>query len=398
MTDFSQHMAAVAKRLLGDPNNVLSSPKEWRYGTRGSLSIDLEKGTWFDHEKGTGGGVIDLICRETGRPNGVAVEWLRAEGFEVEQPRQHAGRRIVANYPYRDEEGKLLFEVCRFEPKDFRQRAPDGTGGWRWSLKGVRRVLYRLPELVAAPTDATVFLVEGEKDADRLASLGLIATTCPGGANKWRPEYTEALSGRKVVILPDNDLAGTEHAETVKERLTGTAAQIAVLALQGLPHKGDVSDWLDAGGTTERLSELAEAVLAAAGASGGINVEDETDARPPEYSDESLALRFATARDKSLRYVAAWGRWYQWSGVVWAPDDTLAAYDLVRHECRAGAADLTARDTSATAKRQAASVASAKAVAAVERLTRSDRRLAATVSQWDSEREVFTTPGGSNDD
>ena len=121
------------------------------------------------------------------------------------------------------------------------------------------------------------------------------------------------------------------------------------------------------------------------------------DARPPEYSDEALALRFATVSTEDLRYVAAWGRWYQWSGVVWAKDDTLAAYDLIRHECRAGAADLTARDTGATAKRQAANVASAKTVAAVERLTRSDRRLAATVSQWDSEREVFTTPGDPND-
>ena len=76
----------------------------------------------------------------------------------------------------------------------------------------------------------------------------------------------------------------------------------------------------------------------------------------------------------------------------------LAAYDLVRRECRASAAEIIARDASAAAKRQAANVASAKAVAAVERLTRSDRRLAATVSQWDSEREVFTTPGEPNDD
>jgi putative DNA primase/helicase len=126
-------------------------------------------------------------------------------------------------------------------------------------------------------------------------------------------------------------------------------------------------------------------------------IEDEADARPPEYSDEALALRFATARADALRYIASWGRWYEWSGVVWAPDDTLAAYDRVRHECRAGAAEIIARDTSATAKRQAANVASAKAVAAVERLTRSDRRLAATVGQWDSEREVFTTPGDSDD-
>ena len=127
-------------------------------------------------------------------------------------------------------------------------------------------------------------------------------------------------------------------------------------------------------------------------------VSDEADAPPPEYCDEALALRFATTHAETLRYIAAWGRWYEWSGVVWAPDDTLAAYDLVRHECRAAAADLTAHDTSTTAKRQAANVASARVVAAVERLARSDRLLAATVGQWDSEREVFTTPGGTDDD
>ncbi len=125
-------------------------------------------------------------------------------------------------------------------------------------------------------------------------------------------------------------------------------------------------------------------------------VEDEADAPPPEYSDEALALRFATVSAEALRYVAAWGRWYQWSGVVWEPDDTLAAFDLIRRECRAAAAELTARNSD-TAKRQAAKVASAPTVAAIQRLARSDRRLAATVSQWDSEREVFTTPGEAND-
>ena len=107
----------------------------------------------------------------------------------------------------------------------------------------------------------------------------------------------------------------------------------------------------------------------------------ETNNRLPEYSDEALALRFATAHAKDLRYIAARRRWYMWSGTVWEPDNTLAVYDLVRHECRAVAAEITARNTSATAKRQATNITSARAVAAVERLARSDRRLAATVSQ-----------------
>ena len=77
---------------------------------------------------------------------------------------------ITATYDYRDEQGNLLYQACRKTPKGFSQRAPAPGGGWLWSLSGVRRVLYRLPELLAEP-DATVYICEGEKDADNLAAL-----------------------------------------------------------------------------------------------------------------------------------------------------------------------------------------------------------------------------------
>jgi putative DNA primase/helicase len=96
--------------------------------------------------------------------------------------------------------------------------------------------------------DATVFLCEGEKDADNLAALGLIATTALGGAGKWRGVYTGYFSGKPVVILPDNDQPGREHAEIVARALYGVASSVRVLALPRLPEKGDVSDWLAAGG------------------------------------------------------------------------------------------------------------------------------------------------------
>jgi hypothetical protein len=77
---------------------------------------------------------------------------------------------IVKTHDYKDENGVLLYQVCRYEPKAFRQRRPDGNGGWVWAA-GDRRVLYRLPDLLRYP-DATVFFTEGEKDADRIAELG----------------------------------------------------------------------------------------------------------------------------------------------------------------------------------------------------------------------------------
>ena len=108
---------------------------------------------------------------------------------------------IVAEYSYRDETGKLLYQALRYVPKSFKQRQPDGAGGWLWNVAGVRNVPFRLPELLAsAADDLTVFIVEGERDAERLAALGLIATSNVGGAGKWRPEYNAYLIDRKVAI------------------------------------------------------------------------------------------------------------------------------------------------------------------------------------------------------
>jgi putative DNA primase/helicase len=165
-------------------------------------------------------------------------------------------RSIVAVYPYYDEQKNLLYEVVRFEPKDFCQRRPDINGQWRWNLNGTRRVLYRRPQL---PMADTVFLVEGEKDADRLWSLGLPATTNPQGAGKWRQEYSQALAGKRVVILPDNDEAGEQHAVRVAHSLLPVATAVKIVRLPELAQKDDVSDWLDAGHTKEELTAVVQA-------------------------------------------------------------------------------------------------------------------------------------------
>ena len=154
--------------------------------------------------------------------------------------------KIVTTYDYRDESGELLFQVCRMEPKDFRQRRPDGNSGWTWKTKGVRRVLYRLPELLVADPSEIVFIVEGEKDVDRLRSMGLVATCNAGGAGKWRREYADCLQDRHVAIIADNDAPGMKHAETVARSLHETAASVKLVELSDVgQRKGfDVSDWL----------------------------------------------------------------------------------------------------------------------------------------------------------
>jgi DNA-binding transcriptional ArsR family regulator len=166
-------------------------------------------------------------------------------------------RKIVATYPYHDAEGKLLFEVVRYEPKDFRTRRPDGNGGYVYNLDGVPRVLYRLPEVLEAiKRGKAVYIVEGEKDVESLRALGLTATTNPHGAGKWRPDYSEALRDAHAVIIPDKDEPGRKHAETVARSLHGVAASVKLLELPG--QGKDVTEWLAAGGTKEKLLELAD--------------------------------------------------------------------------------------------------------------------------------------------
>jgi hypothetical protein len=211
-------------------------------------------------------------------------------------------RRVVATYDYRDEAGCLCFQTVRYCPKDFRQRRPDGGGGWVWDLKGVERLLYRLPELAAADPSAPVFIPEGEKDVDRVRSLGLIATCNPLGAGKWRARFNGPLLGRHVVIIPDNDDAGRDHARKVSASLAGTAAAVTVLELPGLPDKGDVSDWLSAGGTKERLLGLARQ------AQDAYHTDDDADAgtgTPDQRAEFVTARELCAMKLDEVRYCVA---------------------------------------------------------------------------------------------
>lgn len=161
--------------------------------------------------------------------------------------------RIEATYDYRDENGEILFQVVRYLGKEFRQRKPDGAGGWVWQLHGVRRVLYRLPELMTADPKATVYIVEGEKDVDTARAAGLVATCNPGGAGKWSFVADHArpyLEGRTVVVVADADETGRRHAIDVAKSV-GAARVVEPPA----PHK-DLSALLQAGGRVEELVPL----------------------------------------------------------------------------------------------------------------------------------------------
>lgn len=184
--------------------------------------------------------------------------------YRPERVERMGSRVIEKEYKYVDENGRLLYETLRFNPKDFRQRRPDGHGGYLYDLKDTRRVLYHLDELVNS--NRVVFLVEGEKDVDNLRSLGLLATCNPMGAGKWDDEYTKTLKGRAVCIIPDHDpqdkktgkRPGWEHALLVGGKLLKHVSALRILQLD-IEEGKDVSDWIAAGGTKEQLMALYKA-------------------------------------------------------------------------------------------------------------------------------------------
>ena len=177
------------------------------------------------------------------------------------EPSSNGHGKIVKTYDYVSPTGNLVHQVLRYEPKTFKQRHPDpdNPGQWIWSMKGVERVLYRLPDLIQARLAGEMVLVcEGEKDCDTAGDLGLVATTCAEGARKWQESYNPEFRGCDVVLLPDLDAEGREHMNRVADQLLPVARSMKILELPGLSHGGDLSDWVSEGGTREELQNLVE--------------------------------------------------------------------------------------------------------------------------------------------
>ena len=210
--------------------------------------------------------MLDLVRRQLRVANGRRHALARRAGLRRAAPAQAGfADRIVCTYRYHYADGSHAFDVVRLrDPKDFRQRAPDG----RWTTKGIAMVLYRLPEMLEAPEGATVFFVEGEKDVDRLLGLGLRATTSPAGPASGATATPTDSRHVRVVAIPDNDEVGEEHAAAVVASFRRRDVPAAILRLPGLPPKGDVSDWLDAGGTREVPRRARRGRAAARGRTG----------------------------------------------------------------------------------------------------------------------------------
>jgi putative DNA primase/helicase len=302
-------------------------------------------------------------------------------------------REIVATYDYTDENGKLLYQVARFTPKDFRQRRKV-AGEWQWKLGDTRRVLYHLPDVIEArEAGALVYVPEGEKDVDRLHTLGLTATTNPGGAGKWRPEYSESLRGAHVVIIADKDEPGRKHAASVAASLAPLAA--AVRVVESAEGK-DAFDHLAAGLGLEDFVSIdisAEAPPAQPSESGVLVLSH-------HCTDTGNAERLIDYYGERVRYCAADSAWYIYNGLRWAIDETLHIEDLAGEALRgiydeaAAANDLDIRTK--LSRWAVTSEAVAKRRAAVE-IARSDRRVAIRPSDLDRDGWLLNCTNGTLD-
>lgn len=202
-----------------------------------------------------------LDCKAGCQTKDVVSKWgLTLNDLFAPKPKATNGRSpVIATYDYVDAAGSLVFQAVRRADKTFTQCRPDGKGGTIWNLQGVQRVLYRLPEVLEAVAKGrTIYIAEGEKDVNTLRRLDLAATCNPMGAGKWQASYSETLRSADVVILPDNDQPGRNHAEQVAISLQGRARSVKMLILPNLPLKGDVSDWLAQGHTADELQRLVD--------------------------------------------------------------------------------------------------------------------------------------------
>ncbi len=248
---------SVARVGLGKPAKHEGAELLWRcphpgphtHGdTHPSLKINPKKDVFMCAPCGAQGKAWALAAFLAGvdAENKQAVmSWLEQHGLL--NGARRITRQIVAEYNYTDEAGGLLFQVVRYAPKDFRQRCPDGQGGWIWKLDGARRVLYHLSEVLKA---ASVLVTEGEKDVETARKMDLVATCNVCGAGNWRDEYSEALRNKNIAIIADADEPGRNHAQAVAVSLQGKAASIKLIELPGAK---DLSEWVTRGGTREAL-------------------------------------------------------------------------------------------------------------------------------------------------
>lgn len=349
--------------------------REWRGpcpihdGAHDSFSVNSETGMWFCHSTcGRGGSMFDLemgltntdfpvaaneVRRVVGRPAlrqvdrepemkwglpGWAHGYLRQQIEAVEQKNQW---KHTAIYPYFDADGRLSYVKVRFidkqNDKTFRQFGPTSKLGWKSRNRaGKKPILYRLNALAAA---TEVFIVNGEKAADRgAAELGIAATCTPDGEGKWLGEFTKPLIGKAIRIVVDHDQKGELHGKIVSDALAPHVAEVKIVRLPGLPPKGDLWDWIESGGTRKQLEEIVAGTpvvepppptpdAPAPQPETNPRQHDTAETGPSSprlwsfpYSDSGNAERIVARHGLNVRYCHPQKTWYWYDDARWCSD------------------------------------------------------------------------------
>jgi len=225
-----------------------------------SMSFNFDKGVWRCHTENIGGGMVDFEMKLNGCSASDAMAAVKEIAGIAQSSFTHGSSKPEAIYDYRDEQGRLLFQVVKTRDvvtgkKRISNRRPSETSGWEYSIEGIRRVLYRLDEVLRA---TEIFIVEGEKCADAVRAAycemkgesdacvvdGFTATTNPHGAGKWLDEFGPFFAGKKVVVVPDHDDTGRAHMQTVATCVSHFALGVKWLELPLQKEKDDVADYL----------------------------------------------------------------------------------------------------------------------------------------------------------
>ncbi|MBF0473839.1 MAG: hypothetical protein HQK93_08935, partial [Nitrospirae bacterium] len=230
-------------------NNKAKALCPFHKDTSASFLVDLIKGNYRCLGCGVKCNVLDFYNKKKlkGYTN---IKETPTKEAEVQTK---GNNRIVASYDYKDEDGRLLYQIVRYNPKKFAIRRPNGDNGWVYNAKGLKMILYNLPKVILSNN---IIVVEGEKDVDSLNLIGLTATSNPFGAGVWKAGYNKYFKDKDVVIIPDNDDPGRKHALVVANNIKGVATSIKIVTLSEVPEKGDISDWLSQGGTKDKLLDL----------------------------------------------------------------------------------------------------------------------------------------------
>ncbi|MBU9608231.1 phage/plasmid primase, P4 family [Burkholderia multivorans] len=390
-TMFAAGKKRRGKFMIGD---VLGSP-----GDSLEIVLDGDKaGLWTDRATGDGGDIFALIAAYLGanvhtdfpRVLDEAADLLgRSRLMPVRRAKKDAPvddlGPATAKWDYLDAAGKLIAVVYRYDPPGRKKEFRPWDARRRKMAPPEPRPLYNQPGLTSA---SQAILVEGEKCAQALIGVGIVATTAMHGANApvektdWSP-----LAGKAVLIWPDRDKPGWDYATQAAQAILSAGAKSCHILY---PPEDAAEGW-------DAADAVAEGFDVAAFLAHGprLQMHDiDDDAAPMVSNDESvwgtedaLALAFTRRYHRDWRYVAAWGRWLVWDGHRWRTEDTLAATDLIRSVCRHAAVH-------ADNPKIAAKLASSGTVGGVERLARADRRHAATTAEWDADPWLLNTPGG----